>query len=105
MRVVAKAVARFGHVDGLVNNAAIGPLGTVLTTAPEMLDRILAVNVKGPFLTAREVIPHMKRNGGGSIVNIGSGAGHGKPNMAAYAASKGDRKSVVEGKREAVGVE
>src|SRR3546814_144586 len=89
MRVVAKAVARFGHVDGLVNNAAIGPLGTVLTTAPEMLDRILAVNVKGPFLTAREVIPHMKRNGGGSIVNIGSGAGHGKPNMAAYAASKG----------------
>lgn len=88
-RVVDDAVTRFGHVNGLVNNAAVGPLGTVLTTDPKIVDRILAVNVKGPFLTARAVIPHMKRHGGGSIVNIGSGAGYGKPNMAAYAASKG----------------
>lgn len=88
-RVVERALSRFGRIDGLVNNAAIGPLGTVLDTSEEMFDRILAVNVKGVYLASRAVIPAMAAQGGGSIVNIGSGAGHGKPNMAAYAASKG----------------
>lgn len=88
-RVVALAIARFGRIDGLVNNAAIGPLGTILDTDEPMFERVLAVNVKGIYLASRAVLPHMIRQGGGSIVNIGSGAGHGKPNMAAYAASKG----------------
>jgi NAD(P)-dependent dehydrogenase (short-subunit alcohol dehydrogenase family) len=88
-RVVDFAVSRYGRVDGLVNNAAIGPLGTVLTTAPDMAMRILSVNVHGVYLMCRAVIPHMARQGGGSIVNIGSGAGYGKPDMAIYAASKG----------------
>lgn len=88
-RVVEHAVSRYGTVDGLVNNAAIGPLGTVLTTEESLFERILDVNLKGTYLMSREVIPHMARAGGGSIVNIGSGAGYGKPNMAAYSASKG----------------
>ena len=88
-RVVAHAVSRYGTVNGLVNNAAIGPLGTVLTTEESLFERILDVNLKGTYLMSREVIPHMARAGGGSIVNIGSGAGYGKPNMAAYSASKG----------------
>ncbi|MCR0981181.1 SDR family NAD(P)-dependent oxidoreductase [Roseomonas populi] len=88
-RVVDVALQRFGRIDALVNNAAIGPLGTVLDTDEALWDRIMAVNVKGPYLCARAVLPHMIRQGGGSIVNVGSGAGYGKPNMAAYAASKG----------------
>jgi NAD(P)-dependent dehydrogenase (short-subunit alcohol dehydrogenase family) len=88
-RVVEHAIERYGRVDGLVNNAAIGPLGTVLDTDEAMFDKILAVNLKGIYLTSRAVIPHMKKQGGGAIVNVGSGAGWGKPNMAAYAASKG----------------
>lgn len=88
-RVVEHAVARHGAIHGLVNNAAIGPLGTVLTTEEPVFDKILDVNVKGTFLMSRAALPHMIRAGGGSIVNIGSGAGFGKPNMAAYAASKG----------------
>jgi NAD(P)-dependent dehydrogenase (short-subunit alcohol dehydrogenase family) len=88
-RVVDHAIARHGAIHGLVNNAAIGPLGTVLTTDEPVFDRILDVNVKGTYLMSRAVLPHMVRAGGGSIVNIGSGAGYGKPNMAAYAASKG----------------
>jgi NAD(P)-dependent dehydrogenase (short-subunit alcohol dehydrogenase family) len=88
-RVVDHAVSRYGTVNGLVNNAAIGPLGTVLTTEESLFERILDVNLKGTYLMSREVIPHMARAGGGSIVNIGSGAGYGKPNMAAYSASKG----------------
>jgi NAD(P)-dependent dehydrogenase (short-subunit alcohol dehydrogenase family) len=87
--VTARALARFGRIDAVVNNAAIGPLGTVLDTDEALFDRIMAVNLKGPYLTSRAAIPHMIAQGGGSIVNIGSGAGWGKPNMAVYSASKG----------------
>jgi NAD(P)-dependent dehydrogenase (short-subunit alcohol dehydrogenase family) len=88
-RVVACAIERFGRIDGLVNNAAIGPLGTVLDTDEALFERILSVNVKGVYLASRAVLAYLIAQGGGSIVNIGSGAGYGKPNMAAYAASKG----------------
>lgn len=87
--VVGHALARHGKIDALVNNAAVGPLGTVLDTEEELFDRILAVNLKGPYLCSRAVLPHLIEQGGGAIVNIGSGAGWGKPNMAAYSASKG----------------
>lgn len=88
-RLVAEAEERHGGLAGLVNNAAIGPLGSILDTAPETFERILAVNLRGPYLCARAVLPGMIAAGGGAIVNIGSGAGWGKPNMAAYATSKG----------------
>ncbi len=88
-RVVDFAIEKHGRIDALVNNAAIGPLGTVLDTSEETWDRIMAVNLKGPYLCCRAVLPHMVRQGGGAVVNVGSGAGWGKPNMAAYAASKG----------------
>jgi NAD(P)-dependent dehydrogenase (short-subunit alcohol dehydrogenase family) len=88
-RVVDLAIERHGRIDGLVNNAAIGPLGTVLDTDEALFERIVNVNLKGTYLLSRAVLPHMIRQGGGSIVNIGSGAGWGKPNMAAYSASKG----------------
>jgi NAD(P)-dependent dehydrogenase (short-subunit alcohol dehydrogenase family) len=88
-RVVEHAIANYGRIDALVNNAAIGPLGTVLDTSEELWDRIIEVNLKGTFLCCKAVLPHMIRKGGGAIVNIGSGSGWGKPNMAAYSASKG----------------
>lgn len=88
-KVVERALSRFGRIDAVVNNAAIGPLGTVLDTEEAVFDRIMAVNLKGPYLMSRAAVPHMIAQGGGSIVNIGSGAGWGKPNMAVYSASKG----------------
>jgi NAD(P)-dependent dehydrogenase (short-subunit alcohol dehydrogenase family) len=88
-RVTEFAVQKYGRIDGLVNNAAIGPLGNILNTPEDLWDRIVDVNLKGMFLTCQAVLPNMIRQGGGSIVNIGSGAGWGKPNMLAYAASKG----------------
>ncbi len=87
--VIDTALARFGRIDALVNNAAIGPLGTILEHDEAMFDRIMDVNVKGVYLCCRTVLPHLMANGGGSIVNIGSGAGWGKPNIFAYATSKG----------------
>lgn len=87
--VVDETLRRHGRIDALVNNAAIGPLGTVLDTDEALFDRIVNVNLKGPYLCARAVLPHMIEAGGGSIVHVGSGAGWGKPNMAVYSASKG----------------
>ena len=86
--LVDQLVASHGGITGLVNNAAVGPLGTVLDTDEDTLDHIVSVNLKGTFLMSRAVLPSMISAGGGSVVNIGSGAGHGKANMAAYAASK-----------------
>jgi NAD(P)-dependent dehydrogenase (short-subunit alcohol dehydrogenase family) len=88
-RVVGFALERHGRIDALVNNAAIGPLGTVLQTDEDVWDRVFDVNLKGAFLCAKAVLPHLIRQGGGRIVMVGSGAGWGKPDMAAYAASKG----------------
>lgn len=88
-QVVSVTIEKYGRINALINNAAIGPLGTVLDTTPDLWDRILEVNLKGPYLASRAVIPHMIDQGGGRIVNVGSGAGWGKPNMAAYASSKG----------------
>lgn len=88
-RVLKHTIDTFGRVDALVNNAAIGPLGTILDTDEDLFDKILAVNLKGTYLTSRAVVPEFLETGGGSIVNIGSGSGWGKPNMAAYSASKG----------------
>src|SRR4051812_36884697 len=57
-RVVDHTVSRYGAVHGLVNNAAIGPLGTVLTTEEPVFEQILDVNVKGTYLASRAALPH-----------------------------------------------
>jgi NAD(P)-dependent dehydrogenase (short-subunit alcohol dehydrogenase family) len=88
-RVVAFALERFGSIDALVNNAAIGPLGTILDTSMETFAKVIDVNLGGTFRCCKAVIPHLIARGGGRIVNVGSGAGWGKPNMLAYSASKG----------------
>jgi NAD(P)-dependent dehydrogenase (short-subunit alcohol dehydrogenase family) len=88
-RVVSHTREKYGAVDALVNNAAIRPLGSILDTPEDVWDKVIDVNLKGTYLCCREVLPHMIAAGGGRIVNVGSGAGWGKPNMLAYAASKG----------------
>jgi NAD(P)-dependent dehydrogenase (short-subunit alcohol dehydrogenase family) len=89
-RMVDEAAGRFGRIDILVNNAGINPVGTVLDTTEEMWDRIMAINLKGPFLCCKHVIPHMIEAGGGSIVNIGSiNSFMAFENEVAYDASKG----------------
>jgi NAD(P)-dependent dehydrogenase (short-subunit alcohol dehydrogenase family) len=88
-RVAAITLERYGRIDALVNNAAIGPLGTILDTTFETFAKVIDVNLAGTFRCCKAVLPHMIAQGGGRIVNVGSGAGWGKPNMLAYSASKG----------------
>ena len=86
---VNKVVDRYRLLNVLVNCAAMPHAETVEDTTAEDWDRVMEVNAKGTFLGTREVIPHMRRAGGGSIINISSGAGLvGQSWAAAYNASK-----------------
>lgn len=86
---VARVVAELGRIDILVNNAGIGGYRPFLEWSEADYDRIMAVNAKGTWLFCREVIPHMRRQGGGNIINVASVAGlQGYPSEAIYCASK-----------------
>jgi 3-oxoacyl-[acyl-carrier protein] reductase len=86
---VERAVRELGRVDILVNNAGIGGYRPFLEWSEDDYDRIMATNVKGTWLFCREVIPHMRRQGGGHIINVASVAGlQGYPSEAIYCASK-----------------
>jgi len=79
-----------GWIDILVNCAGISHIGTAENTTEEDLDRIYSVNVKGIYNCLHAVIPGMKKNGGGVILNMCSIAAHvGLPDRFAYSMSKG----------------
>jgi NAD(P)-dependent dehydrogenase (short-subunit alcohol dehydrogenase family) len=72
-QVVADAVARWGRLDGLVNNAGMSPLApSLLETSEALFDKVIGVNLKGPTRLTALAAQAMKATGGGSIVNISS---------------------------------
>src|SRR5262245_6933137 len=83
----------FGRLDVLVNNAAVTyfiPHADMEALTEDKWDRILSVNLKGPFFVCRAAVPLMRSGGGGAIVNVASVAGlAGSGSSIAYAASKG----------------
>ncbi len=91
--LVARTIERFGKIDILINNAALfAPLAeqkvTEIDTA--LWDRVMAINVRGVFLMAKHVAPHMIARSYGKIINISSGTvARGIPNFAHYVTSKG----------------
>ncbi len=88
-RVVAEVRSEVGPVDVLVNNAAVNPFGEVDTLAPEDWDRAVAVDITGPWLLIRAVLPDMKQRRRGAIVNVSSVAAYTAPEREApYAAAK-----------------
>lgn len=89
-RLVERAIREFGRIDILFNNAGIIRRATVLELSEDDWDRVMAVNVKSIYLLSREVIPHMRKAGGGTIINTASGWGlTGGAKAAVYCASKG----------------
>jgi len=89
-KMLHKAAEIFGRIDVLVNNAGFGFAATVEETDEADWDRLMAVNLKGVFLGCKYVVPIMRRQGGGVIVNTASVlALVGVQDRAAYCASKG----------------
>jgi NAD(P)-dependent dehydrogenase (short-subunit alcohol dehydrogenase family) len=88
--LIARAVADFGGVDVLYNNAGVVRYGTVEELSIEDWDFQLDINLKGTFLTCKYAIPEMRKRGGGAIVNTASvQAFASQKTVPAYAASKG----------------
>jgi 3-oxoacyl-[acyl-carrier protein] reductase len=70
-RMVEGAVARFGGVDILVNNAAVRPEATLDEIDPAQFRDVVSIILDGAYVCARECLPHLRRSGAGAIVNIG----------------------------------
>jgi NAD(P)-dependent dehydrogenase (short-subunit alcohol dehydrogenase family) len=89
-RAVATVIERQGKIDILCNCAGIAIRKDIVDLTEDEWDLALDVTLKGIYLLSREVVPHMIRSGGGSIVNIGSGWSlKGGPRAASYCAAKG----------------
>jgi 3-oxoacyl-[acyl-carrier protein] reductase len=89
-RMVGEVMDYFNRIDILVNNAGIWTYGEIGSMDEDVWDRTIDVNLKGMFLFTNEVVPIMKRQGGGRIINISSTAGQrGEAYHSHYAASKG----------------
>lgn len=89
-RIVAETLSRFSRIDILVNNAGIiGPTEPVENVRTAEWDEVMAINLRGPFMLCREVVPHMLPRDSGCMINIASIAGKiGYPTRSPYAASK-----------------
>lgn len=95
--VVSTAIETFGKVDILINNAGVtGQIGQTIEEIDEKTwNFILDINTRGPFLGMKAVIPEMKKNGGGSIVNISSLSGIYGIGNPAYNSSKGGLRTLT----------
>jgi NAD(P)-dependent dehydrogenase (short-subunit alcohol dehydrogenase family) len=99
-----RALAAFGRIDTLVNNAGIGGSGRVESLSLETWRACLETNLTGPFLCSRAVLPTMRSQQSGQIIMIASGAGkRGYGGMAAYSASKFGLMGLAESLADEVG--
>ena len=85
-----KTLERFGRVDSLVNSAGVAGINAPVDEYPiDEWKRVIDINLNGTFLACRALVPHMKDNGYGRIVNLSSVAGkEGNPTASAYSAAK-----------------
>jgi NAD(P)-dependent dehydrogenase (short-subunit alcohol dehydrogenase family) len=103
--LVEASYERFGHVDILVNNAGMSPVYPSIDSVSEtLMDKVLAVNFKGPFRLTALVAPQMAADRGGSVINMSSAAAvHPRPHMLPYAAAKAALNAMTVGFAHAYG--
>ncbi|ARA93589.1 short-chain dehydrogenase [Rhodothermaceae bacterium RA] len=89
-QIVAATVDAFGRIDGLVNNAALTTRASLETADLTVFERLMAVNLRAPLFLIQAALPHFRRQGGGTVLNIGSvNALGGEPNLLVYSMTKG----------------
>ena len=97
------AVARFGRIDVMINNAGLMPLSTLDRLRIEDWDRMIDVNIKGVLYGVAAVLPVMQAQKSGHIINVSSVAGHRvRPSTAVYSATKHAVRVLTEGLRQEV---
>jgi len=97
-KIVAQTLKKFGRIDIFVNNAGVGVHKSILDTSEKEFDGMFDTNMKGVFFSFLEVIPVMKKQKGGQIINISSAAGlRGEPMIAVYASTKAALNAFSEG--------
>tara|TARA_B100000780_G_scaffold272326_2_gene234414 strand:+ start:3280 stop:4077 length:798 start_codon:yes stop_codon:yes gene_type:complete len=88
-QVIDRAAEKFGTLDSLINCTGSTGRGTLEDTSVELWNHLFNVNTRAPFLLSQRIVPHLRSQGGGTIVNIGSVAAHsGQPYIMAYSAAK-----------------
>jgi NAD(P)-dependent dehydrogenase (short-subunit alcohol dehydrogenase family) len=104
--LIQETIEHFGRIDGLVNNAAAITRGSLESTDGPAFDYTVAVNLKAPFLLIQAALPHFRKQGGGSVLNIGSvNAYCGERNQLVYAACKGGLMTMTRNLADAYGME
>jgi short-subunit dehydrogenase len=89
IRLIDAAVERFGRLDILINNAGQSVAGAVADVNPDHMRQIIELNVFGPLYAMQAAIPHMRRSGGGLIINVSSMVSKMTiPGLSGYAATK-----------------
>ena len=88
-KAIEAGIARFGRIDALINNAGFGLFGVFEATSREKIQEQFDVNVFGVMDVTRAILPHFRKNKGGLIINVSSGAGiFALPMISLYCASK-----------------
>lgn len=96
--IIDTAWEKLGGVDIFVNNAGVGAAGQITEIEPDEFDRVFDTNLKAVYYCFHELIPRMKKQGQGQIINISSMAGkQGVPGLAVYSASKAALNALSEG--------
>ena len=95
---VKESADHMGGINTLINNAAVMPTTRLETLTSETIDQIISVNLRAPILFTREVVPHLIKEQGGSIIHMSSVTGHnGFPDVAVYGATKGGLIALARG--------
>jgi len=105
-KLISATVAEFGRVDVLINNAGIYPRNDIDSLNEDLFNRVMTINLKVPMFMIQRAVKEFRKQGGGTVVNIGSiNAYCGQTDILVYSASKGALMTMTRNLGDALGVE